>query len=60
MFNVRVRSYTLGLRGGGWKNHRLLLGIERQNSPVKRGVLLVEHYDYDLDILKYHGRPDSS
>jgi len=41
MFNGRVRSYTLGLRGGGWENHTLSLGIERKYSPVKRGFLLV-------------------
>jgi len=35
MFNGRVRSFTLGLRGAGWENHTLSLGIERKYSPVK-------------------------
>jgi len=60
MFNGRVRSYTLGLSGGGWENHTLSLGIERKYSPVKRGFLLVQHYVHDLDVLRYHGRPESS
>ena len=38
MFKGCVRSYTLGLRGGGgWYNHTLSLGIERKYSSVKRG-----------------------
>ena len=48
------------LWGGGCENHIILLGIERKYLPVKRGVLLVQHYDHDLDVLRYHGRPDSS
>jgi len=60
MFNGPVRSYTLRLRGGVWENHTLSLGIERKYSAVKRGFLLVQHYDHDLDVLRYDGRPDSS
>jgi len=45
---------------GGRENHTLLLSIERKYSPVKRGFLLVPHYDHDLTVLRYHGRPDSS
>jgi len=60
MFNGRVRSYTLGHRGGVWENHTLSLGIERKYTTVKRGFLLVQHYHHDLDVLRYHGRPDSS
>ena len=60
IFNGRVRAYMLGLRGGGWENHTLPLGIERKYSPLKRGFLQVQHYDYDLDVVRYNGRPDSS
>ena len=59
MFEERVRSYKLGLMGWGWYNHTLSLSIERKYSPVKRGFLLVQHYDHDLDVLRYHDRPDS-
>jgi len=60
MLNGRVRSQTLGHKGGGWENHTLSLGIERKYSTVKRGFLLVQHHDHDLDVLRYHGRADSS
>jgi len=59
-FNGRLRSYTLGLRGEGRENQTLSLGHERKYSPVKRGYLLVQYYDHDLDVLRYQGRPDSS
>jgi len=59
MFNGRVRSYMLGLMGGDCENQTLSLGIERTYVPVKRGFLLVQHYDHDLDVIRYHGRPDS-
>ena len=26
---------------------------------MKRGFLLVQHHDHDLDVLRYHGCPDS-
>jgi len=60
MFNGCVRSYTLGLRGGGWENYTLALGIERKYSPVKRGLLLLQHDNPDLDVIRYHGCRDSS
>jgi len=46
--------------GGGWENHTLSLSIDIRYSPVERGFLLVQHYDHDLDILRYDGYPDSS
>jgi len=60
MFNPPARSYTLGVKGGGWENHTLSLGIARKCSLVKRGFLVVQHYDHDLDVLRYHGRPACS
>jgi len=45
---------------GGYVNHTLSFGIERKYSPVKRGFLLVQHYDHDLDVLRDDGRPNSS
>ena len=60
MFNGCVWSYALGLRRGGWVNHTLSLGIERKYSLVKRCFVLVQQHDHDPDVLRYHGRPNSS
>ena len=58
MFKGRVRSYTLGLRGevAVITDYRSVL---KGNIRLRKGViLLVQHYDYDLDVLKYHDPPD--
>ena len=60
MFNGCVRSYTLGLRGTVGKITHYHSVLKNSYSPLKRGFLLVQHYDHDLDVLRYHGRPHSS
>jgi len=50
MFNGGVRSCIVRLMGD-WENQTLSFGIQRKYWPIKRGFLLVQHYEHDLDVL---------
>ena len=60
MFNGRVRYYTLELRWGVGRITHYHLVLKKKYSLLIRGFLPVQHYDVDLYLIRYHGRPDSS